>query len=297
METAKAHATVSRNMKIFVPIFGGLGNQMFQAAHAMQLERLSGFSVCLLDFTKQVGQTRRSWGLSSFGIEPTSRKIIDKLSVNAFLFQARVARKLGSVRRFGVHDEVDSVKLRPALSETRVCVGYWQGLRFFKLVEKDVNVRFSSLVSVTQADSSQPNLKGQSVAVHIRRGDYVSSAIGRSAHLVCDEAWYLKAMQELRSRLDAPTFYLFSDDDEWVRQTYGAQKDVVICESAQETDPARLLQAIASAEHFIISNSTFSWWASYLGHKKTSLTVAPKYWHPGVLTQTTSLMRNDWILV
>ena len=57
------------------------------------------------------------------------------------------------------------------------------------------------------------------------------------------------------------------------------------------------MRNISFCDHFIISNSSYSWWASYLGSTKNSITVAPKFWYPGQLTNELPIWRKEWILI
>ena len=50
-------------------------------------------------------------------------------------------------------------------------------------------------------------------------------------------------------------------------------------------------------DHFIISNSSYSWWASYVGENESSYVVAPKYWYPKKLTSKLGIYRSNWILL
>ena len=54
-----------------------------------------------------------------------------------------------------------------------------------------------------------------SVALHIRRGDYVSyfHRFG-----MCSLEYYRKAIQEIVSRVENPKFFIFSDDPDWVKE-------------------------------------------------------------------------------
>ncbi len=101
------------------------------------------------------------------------------------------------------------------------------------------------------------------VCLHVRRGDY--SLFPQLQ--VCDEAYYARAVQAACKVLEDPVFYVFStghSDVEWVRQHYRflSKKNTRYVDlDNPDYEELRLMMA---CKHFIIANSTFSWWAAYL---------------------------------
>ncbi len=121
----------------------------------------------------------------------------------------------------------------------------------------------------------QQILHSQSVCVHIRRDDYLSENLKKNFH-VCDKAYYQKAIQLMKERLSKPTFVFFSDDIAWVRATLHPDAP---CLYEPVGNPAwETLRLMYSCKHFIISNSTFSWWAQYLGREKNKIVISPDRW-------------------
>ena len=52
---------------------------------------------------------------------------------------------------------------------------------------------------------------------------------------------------------------------------------------------------LSNATNMIMSNSTFSWWAAYLGSNK-SVIVAPSKWYNNNLFSS-EIYLNDWVTV
>ena len=117
----------------------------------------------------------------------------------------------------------------------------------------------------------------ESVCVSIRRGDYLAKK-NKDIFYVCDEEYFMQAVKKVKELIAEPTWIIFSDDIDWVKNSElfrGENK--VYYESGQ--DPVwEKLRLMYSCKHFIISNSTFSWWAQYLSRNKNKIVVSPNIW-------------------
>lgn len=112
------------------------------------------------------------------------------------------------------------------------------------------------------------------VSLHIRRGDYT----GNSFYVdLCETDYYERAM----AYFPDATFLIFcrdrqdekkdKEDMEWCKKMFSG-KQFEFWEGESEIDD---MNAMASCMGHIMANSSFSWWASYLGGGKT---IAPKEW-------------------
>ncbi len=117
----------------------------------------------------------------------------------------------------------------------------------------------------------------EAVCLHIRRGDYLHSG---NEHLqVCDYDYYKKSIDYAKQNIKNPEFFVFSnthDDIEWIKNNYDFGINPIYVDlSNPDYEEIRLMSA---CKHFIISNSTFSWWAAYMSKNSNKLVVAPKVW-------------------
>ena len=115
-----------------------------------------------------------------------------------------------------------------------------------------------------------------SVCVSVRRGDYLSEEYKKDFY-VCDEDYFKKAIQIIREKTDHPTLIFFSDDIEWVKENMSYDDIPCFYESGKDAVWEKL-RLMYSCHHFIISNSTFSWWAQYLGRKEDKIVISPSRW-------------------
>ncbi len=137
-------------------------------------------------------------------------------------------------------------------------------------VKTKTNSKVEELVSQIRAT--------ESVGLHIRRGDYLNPA---NAWLqVCDYSYYKRAIQAVLERVKQPVFYVFSNshaDIEWIKENYKFEniEPIYVDMDNLDYDDFRLMQA---CKHFVISNSTFSWWASFRADNNDRVVVSPEKW-------------------
>ncbi len=115
-----------------------------------------------------------------------------------------------------------------------------------------------------------------SICISIRRGDFVTDSEISKRNLVCDSNYFYRAIDEMNKRVKNPRYVVFSDDVEWCKNNIDFPKDTIYEDG---TDPIwEKLRLMYSCKHFIISNSTFSWWAQYLSRNKDKVVIAPSKW-------------------
>ena len=126
-----------------------------------------------------------------------------------------------------------------------------------------------------------------SVCITIRRGNYLQYP----ALNVCTKTYFEKAAVRMDESVKDAVFFVFSDDIEWAR-TNLRLPGKVFYESGD--DPVwEKMRLMYSCRHFVISNSTFSWWAQFLGNNKDKKVIAPGYWFNA--DYQPPLFENGWI--
>jgi|OM-RGC.v1.011994051 Glycosyl transferase family 11. len=165
---------------------------------------------------------------------------------------------------FGYHDII--------LTENTDLQGYLQSERYFEHCTDLVRHYFEFK---RKADP----LPG--CAIHIRRGDYQPEYYN-----LLGEEYYLPAME----RLGASRYTVFTDSPEqvdWIAKYADIRLPV---------DEVHDLQDYSLHESYIIGNSTYSWWAAWLGQGET---MAPRRWfgwrYQGL--DTSEMIPKDWILL
>lgn len=278
---------------ILVPVFGGLGNQMFQVAHGIALETHTGLEVNFTDLNDVTGRVSRNWEIDCFSIPkvPISRHRAKLLQLR--ILAARKFQKIHPGLHLNTLDESSGKTYTNFAGEIRLCSGYWQGEAFFSNCIDQVKsmFRFPECSNIAEVQ----NINDVRVAVHVRRGDYITDPVARAYHLVCDEEWYQTSIAEMRRRLPKAQFFIFSDDPDWSEDVFGKASDVEVVRTAQNAAAWEDMAAMSRCDHWIISNSSYSWWASYLGKRKNSIIIAPRKWFAKVDTKNLPIYSRDWI--
>jgi hypothetical protein len=158
--------------------------------------------------------------------------------------------------------------------------GYWQDERHFRQIRKTLQeeLRPREALDHADADALQEIEQSESVSIHVRRGDYVSLASAAAHHGVCPVSYYERALAVLVSRVTKPRLFLFSDDLAWARANLPRKWPLKTVGNGSELDAVKELQFMAACKHHILANSTFSWWAAWLGERPGSIITAPRRW-------------------
>jgi hypothetical protein len=150
--------------------------------------------------------------------------------------------------------------------------GYWQNERYFAEYKDELAQLFTPKETGEKAKAVRSEIKSydNSVAVHIRRGDYLDV----KAYIGPD--YFERAMKIMEEKLGEVNYCFFSDDIAWVRDYFGEKSNHHFISGQEGMRDIDEFFCMASCSHNITANSTFSWWASYLNANKDKIVIAPK---------------------
>lgn len=255
-------------MKI-VAFQAGLGNQIFQYAYYSYLkkqfpnEKIYGFYPSR-GLQNHNGLELNKW----FDVKlPQSTKLSNVIAKTLY-WTAKVFFRLHVQPPF---TDNDWYRMPNAI----LYLGFWQdkkymlsaGLPEFK---KGLDLGEENLNYLKKMDETE------SVAVHVRRGDYTDSKIQFIYGNIGTLDFYHEAIEIFKQKLNNPHFFFFSDDPEYVKTHFHEKcMDIVSCNHGNRSFFD--LYLMAHSKNMIIPNSTFSCWAAYL-NKNNPLVVCPKKW-------------------
>lgn len=171
----------------------------------------------------------------------------------------------------------------PDLGPNVSLLGFFQSYKYFEGQDEEIKKVFAL-----------PHVEGYEdyVSIHVRRGDYVQHA--GSFPPITNQ--YISAAYNYFPE-DAK-YLVFSDDIEWCKNNWRGDWLTFV----DEPDERKALSLMASCGHHIIANSTFSWWAAYLGHNTDRIVISPSpetWFGPtsGVKRPVVDLIPDSWIKI
>lgn len=281
---------------VTVAVFGGLGNQMFQYAVGRALANRLG---CRLQLdTRHYDKSQAfPYGLGHFAIDAivgTQRTLPPSRSRTLKYFAWRhLSRGSRFIRENGLSFNSNIARQRGNV----YLKGYWQSERYFTEYADSIRHSFR-LVDPPDAQNAQlldTIGSAPSIAVHVRRGDYVSQSRTNAFHGTCSVDYYRAAVAQVARRLDdEPTVYLFSDDLDWAMENLKFGFKTVPVGHNDRSSAHEDLRLMASCNHQVISNSTFSWWAAWLNPHPAKMVIAPYPWFADPSAENRDIIPEDW---
>lgn len=162
-----------------------------------------------------------------------------------------------------------------------VLYGYYQSEQYFSSIRDLLREEISPSAKLPKAGRPWKERVEQttSVAVHVRRGDYVDQGWTLPAE------YYRSAINAVQSLRGTIELFFFSDDMAWVREHIdvllpdrGVAPTVHYVDCNDGAAVANDLVLMKSCRHQIIANSTLSWWGAWLNRHDEKTVLAPAYW-------------------
>lgn len=290
-----------RSRKVIVCLQGGLGNQLYQYAVGRSLSRRWQCPL-LFDLRAIRGDDKRNYELQRFCIQGREASFLDRCVLRWYTsrrfgaFWQRICEVLwdwSCVNESGVsYLPVERCGHHRAV----VLRGYWQSYKNFveceSVIREDLEFR-NSANEVNQRFSSEIE-ETESVAVHVRRGDYYSDPVVRATLGTLELEYYRRAASFVVTRVANPRFFVFTDDPIWAKANLGflpAAKVVDHNRGAGHED----LRLMTRCKHFVIANSSFSWWGAWLGRHSTKIVVAPRRWFVSHAEALDDRLPPEWV--
>lgn len=159
--------------------------------------------------------------------------------------------------------------------------GYWQTGRYFDDIGDSIRKVLMNIndnaISYRQKKILEKIRNSESVAIWIRRGDYISTEVNRKIYgNICTNEYYKTAIDYIRGKYPRAEFFVFSNDEDYIKEKYNDMNIITYNVDSQEFKEYNIF-LISQCKHIIGANSSMSWWASWL-HGKNGTIIAPKTW-------------------
>lgn len=275
-----------------VLLCGGLGNQLFQYAFGRAVAERAGSNLTLDSHTMFARDTvyQRTYALDAFCLND-ERVVVDGKKVHAERFRRKVSEILSSPLPLSYKSMV--VEPTPHrfqdtfqtwVPKRKVTVlGYWQCPAYFDNIADTLKRELAFKFPLPAPLQSTANLLAQSasVAVHVRRKQYT-----RTLAASC----YMEAFRLVREKVPGCRFFVFGDDpDWWTRHDWPDDVAWISGPTHSALDDFRLMSL---CKHFVVANSSFSWWAAWLGANSSKKVVAPS---PDIWQGAPDCLPHEWI--
>jgi hypothetical protein len=274
--------------KIIPRISGGLGNQLFTYSAARRLALVNNAELVIDDVSGFRYDTHynRHYQLDHFAISCRKATPAERLEpfsrVRRNLLRSWNRRLQFGQRRYLMQEVIDFdprlLDLRP--TKRLYLEGYWQSEGYFKDVESEIrqDLRIIPPTDVANLAYAKRIREQPSVALHVRFFDQphgADSAAGNNA----PGDYYARAVQAMEKQVNGAHYFLFSDRPEEARSLILLSDDRITLVDNNKGDENAYadLWLMTQCQHFIIANSTFSWWGAWLAENRHKIVFAPGF--------------------
>jgi len=287
---------------VTVRLMGGLGNQMFQYAIGRSMAHDLHEKLILDTTFYDVKHSKTTnWNYELY-----------HLNIKCEILKNTVARRLKNLLTRKISSVIPQLCPRYIHEKTMqydsaifnkghnlYLDGYWQCEKYFlhnaDIIRNDFQV-------VTGSDERNQYwftvIKDTPVPVslHVRRGDYVTNLEANKTHGTCGVDYYHAAIKYFSDYFENPVFFVFSDDIEWAKENIFTEHLTYFMSQNGADKGYEDLRLMMQCKHFIVANSSFSWWGAWLGAYHDKVVVCPKKWFNDP-EKRTDIICDSWVRI
>jgi len=287
---------------IVTKLMGGLGNQMFQYSLGRRLAHERGVPL-KLDLSwfgnpNEIGDdTVRQYALDGWRIQASIATAEDLAS---FSPQGGLLARLRLVNSPVVRDRARGFERSVLRLPSHVhLTGYWHSEKYFKTIREILLRDFTlSAAPCPHVVELLNRVEGSpAVAIHVRRGDYAENPRTNEFHGLCPIEYYQEAVQLIADRVADPSFFVFSDDPDWVQENLKLAWPTTYVTHGANCSPHQDMWLMSHCAHHIIANSSFSWWGAWLCRNEGQVVIAPARWYRDTKYNTDDITPKGWIRI
>lgn len=291
---------------------GRLGNQLFIYAFARELVNKYGKKVLIYDrknekddmwyshldnypLNKNIKFTSDKNQVMKMSLLSKMMFIYNRIKIRYMSPRQRYTFEINNFDRFKRHKLFlltdGYIELPNEISDGTFFDGYFQSPKYFNEIRNDLLKELTPVHNYTDEELEfiQKIKNTESVCVTIRLGDYINN----STHQVCSKEFYINAMDKLKKMYPNCTFFIFSDEVKKAEKIFDFKYPVIF--DSGEMDDYVSLHVMSLCKHFIISNSSFSWWAQYLSSNPQKTVIAPDKWYAEDVPY--DIYEDNWLLM
>jgi hypothetical protein len=252
-------------------LMGGLGNQMFQIANAT----CQGWKNGIKSKFKPISFTPMQ------ACQPTKY-------INNIFRNIEFSNDIPNTKRLSCSWEYHEILTS---WETSIeFFGYFQSNKNFLGYDSNIKDLFSPTKEfINKINVLYPEIQNtNTLSLHIRRGDYKSIS---NVLPIIDKSYIDESINQ-NGNYDV--LFIFSDDIEWVKNNLSYPNQIII----SDLEDYEQLWMISMCKNNIMSNSSFSWWGSFLNKNEGRKSYVPSVWFgPDGEKNFQDIYLEEWIKI
>lgn len=287
--------------KLYLNLMGGLGNQLFQIAFAYELSEKYSYKI-LISLANYKNYFRK-YSLNQV-ISPEKLKftIISEKKIPIYVrflfsiyrFFQRTYKVISNTKeiplfiqglfnKFGLVFSFDRnylpINLKTFSLRNIYIYGYFQSLKYFPNTASE----FKSLVNYNGPSNEEEEMLKKLIKSNIVC--CISARLGNDYKKTKDLGflkvkYYFNAINKINQIIKIDYFLVFTDDLFEAKKVFASINNIVFVTTLNEFQQIRIMKIIT---YFIISNSSFSWWGSFLSNNEGKVIIAPYRWYLSTL--------------